>query len=167
MRGTRRILPLALLCAAPLVAGCYAYTLVEDPPVGSVARVRVPARSAVVGPATFPQTVAIEGLVLSLGDTLSLEAGTRQFAGTFREVLRYDTLRVARDRIASIEVRNFSVVRSVTLGAGVAAGTVALALAALGTEAGEGGEGPGQGGSESFTATLGIVVGTIARLFSR
>ena len=167
MRGTRRILPLALLCAAPLVAGCYTYTLVEDLPVGSVARVRVPARSAVVGPETFPETVAIEGLVLSLGDTLSLEAGTRQFAGTFREVLRYDTLRVARDRVASIEVRNFSVVRSVTLGAGVAAGTVALALAALGTEAGEGGEGPGHGGSESFTATLGIVVGTIARLFSR
>lgn len=167
MREVRRVLPLALLGAAPLLSGCYTYTLVEEPPVGSVARVRVPVRSAVVAPETPPETVAVEGLVLSLGDTLSLEAGTRRFAGTSREVLRYDTLRVARDGVASIEVRNLSVARSVTLGAGVAAGTVALALAALGTGAGEGGEGPGQGGSGGFAATFSIVVGTVVRLFGR
>ena len=167
MREVRRILPLALLGVAPLVGGCYTYTLAQDPPVGSVARVRVPVRSAAVGPEAPPETVTIEGLVLSLGDTLSLEAATRQFVGTFREVLRYDTLRVARDGVASIEVRNFSVVRSVTLGAGVAAGTVALALGAFRTETGQGGEGPGEGGSGSFAATFGIVVGTVARLFRR
>ena len=167
MRKVRRVLPLALLGIAPLVGGCYTYTLVEDPPVGSMARVRVPVRSAVAGPAITPETIAIEGLVLSLGDTLSLEAGTRQFAGTFREVLRYDTLRVARDGVATIEVRNLSVVRSVTLGAGVAAATVALAFGAFGTEAGEGGEGPGEGGSGSFAATLSMAVGTVARLFGR
>ena len=167
MREIRRILPVALLGAAPLLSGCYTYTLVEEPPVGSVARVRVPVRSAAAGPEIPPETVAVEGLVLSLGDTLSLEAGTRQFAGTSREVLRYDTLRVARDGVASIEVRNLSVARSVALGAGVAAGTVALALAALGTGAGEGGEEPGRGGPGGLAATFSIAVGAVARLFGR
>ena len=167
MHKIRRVLSLAVPGTAFLLSGCYTYRLVEEPLVGSVARVRVPVEAAVTGPGSPAGTVALEGLVVSAGDTLALETETRQFAGTFREVLRYDTLRVARDGVASIEVRNFSVVRSVTLGAGIAAGTVALALAALGTEAGEGGEGPGQGGSESFAATFSIVVGTVARLFGR
>lgn len=167
MHKIRRVLSLAVSGTAFLLSGCYTYRLVEEPLVGSVARVRVPVEAAVTGPGSPAGTVALEGLVVSAGDTLTLEAETRQFAGTSREVLRYDTLRVARDGVASIEVRNFSVVRSVTLGAGVAAGTVALALAALGTEAGEGGKGPGEGGPESFAATFSIVVGTVARLFRR
>lgn len=166
MHKIRRVLSLALPGTAFLLSGCYTYRLVEEPLVGSVARVRVPVEAA-AGTGSPAGTVALEGLVVSAGDTLALEAETRQFAGTLREVLRYDTLRVARDGVASIEVRNLSVVRSVTLGAGIAAGTVALALAALGTEAGEGGEGPGHGGSESFAATFSIVVGTVARLFRR
>lgn len=167
MHKIRRVLSLAVPGTAFLLSGCYTYRLVEEPLVGSVARVRVRVEDPVAGAGSPAGTVALQGLIVSAGDTLALEAETRQFAGTFREVLRYDTLRVARDGVTSIEVRNFSVVRSVTLGAGVAAGTVALALAALGTGAGEGGEGSGQGGSESFAATFSIVVGTVARLFGR
>ena len=165
--GLRRVLALALLCVAPLASGCYAYTLVEHAPVGSLARVRVPIQPAVIAPGRAPETVAIEGLVLSSGDTLSLETNTRRFIGAFRELMSRDTLRVARSAVASIEVREFSAVRSVALGAAVAAGTAALALAARGTEGGRAGEGPGGGGSESFFTAVGIPVGAVLRLFGR
>lgn len=163
----RRLLFVALLSGMPLVSGCYTYSLVEDAPVGSAARLRVPIQSPIVDPSSPPETMAIEGLILSFGDTISLEASTRQIVGAFREVVHYDTLRVARDGLASIEVREFSKVRSVVLAAGLAAGTVALALAALGSEGGEAGEGPGRTGSESATAGISIAVGAIERLFGR
>lgn len=148
-----------------MASGCYAYTLVEHAPVGSLARVRVPIQPAVIAPGRPPETVAIEGLILSSGDTLSLETSTRRFIGAFRELMGRDTLRVARGAVASIEVREFSAVRSVALGAAVAAGTAALALAVQGTEGGQAGEGPGEGGSESFLTTVDIPLGAVLRLF--
>ena len=163
--GLRRVLRLTLLCVAPLASGCYAYTRVEHAPVGSLARVRVPIQPAVIAPGRPPETVAIEGLILSSGDTLSLETSTRRFIGAFRELTGRDTLRVARGAVASIEVREFSAVRSVALGAVLAAGTAALALAARGTEGGQAGEGPGEGGSESFLTTVPIPLGAVLRLF--
>ncbi len=163
----RRILSVALLSGMPLVSGCYTYRLVEDAPVGSVARLRVPLQSAVVGPSLSPETVAVEGLILSSGDTVSLEASTRQVAGAFREFVQYDTLRVARDGLASIEVREFAVVRSLAFGAGIAAGTVAIALAALGTEGGEAGERPDRGGFGSFTAAVNAAIGAVRTLYGR
>ena len=162
-----RMLPAALLCGAPLVSGCYTYRLVEEAPVGSVARLRVPVQTAIVDSNSPPETVAIEGLILSFGDTISFEASNRQVIGAFREVVRFDTLRVARTGLASIEVREFSRTRSVVLGVAVAAGTAGLALAALGVEGGEAGDRPGDGGSESFTSGIAIGVGAIARLFGR
>ncbi|MXY32300.1 MAG: hypothetical protein F4Y48_13965, partial [Gammaproteobacteria bacterium] len=144
--GTLRpLLFAALLCGLPLVSGCYTYRLVEEAPVGSVARLRVPIQSAIVDPNAPPETVAIEGLIISFGDTISFEASNRQVIGAFREVVQYDTLQVARDGLASIEVREFSRARSVVLGVAVAAGTVGLALAALGVEGGAAGEKPGEG----------------------
>lgn len=165
--GLRRALALAVLCVAPLASGCYAYTLVEHAPVGSLARVRIPVQPVVVAPGQPPETVAIEGRILSAGDTLSLETNTRRFIGAFRELMGRDTLRVARGAVASIEVREFSAVRSVALGAAVAAGTAALALAARDTEGGRAGEGPGGGGSESFFTAVGIPLGAALRLFGR
>ena len=166
--GTLRLLlPVALLSGIPLVSGCYTYRLVEEAPVGSVARLRVPVQSAVVGPGSLPETVAVEGLILSSGDTVSLEATTRQVAGAFREFVQYDTLQVARDGLASIEVREFAAVRSLAFGAGIAAGTVAIALAALGNEGGEAGERPGRGGTGSFTAAVSTAVAALRTLFGR
>ncbi len=163
----RRMLPAALLCGMPLVSGCYTYRLVEEAPVGSVARLRVPIQSAIVDPNSPPETVAIEGLIISFGDTISFEASNRQVIGAFREVVQYDTLQVARDGLASIEVREFSRTRSVLLGIGVAAGTAGLALAALGIEGGEAGQRPGGDGSESFTAGIAVGVGALGRLLGR
>ena len=167
MHKIRCVLSLTVIGAALLLSGCYTYRLVEEPLVGSVARVRVPVETPVTGPGSTAGAVALEGLVVSTGDTLALQAETRQFAGAFREVLRYDTLRVARDGVASIEVRELSVVRSVVLGAGVAAGAAALALAALGTEAGAGGEGSGDGGRGSLSAAVETAVAAFTRLFGR
>ena len=167
MHKIRRVFSPAVLGTAFLLSGCYTYRLVEEPPVGSVARVRVPVETPVTGPGSPSGTVALEGLIVSAGDTLALQAETRQFAGAFREVLRYDTLRVARDGVASIEVRELSVVRSVALGAGVAAGAAALALAALGTEAGAGGKGSGDGGRGSLSAAVETAVAAFTRLFGR
>ena len=162
-----RMASIALLCGVPLVSGCYTYRLVEEAPVGSVARLRVPIQSAIVDPNAPPETVAIEGLILSFGDTIAFQASNRQVIGAFREVVQYDTLTVARDGLASIEVREFSKVRSVVLGTVVAVGTAALALAALGIEGGEAGEGPGGEGSESLTAGITVAIGAIGRLFGR
>ena len=162
-----RLAPIALLCGLPLVSGCYTYRLVEEAPVGSVARLRVPIQSAIVDPNSPPETVAIEGLILSFGDTISFEASNRQVIGAFREVVQYDTLQVTRDGLASIEVREFSTVRSVVLGAGVTVGTAALALAALGIEGGRAGDQPGGEGSESFTAGIAVGLSAIGRLFGR
>ena len=167
MHKIRRLRSLAVLATTFLLSGCYTYRLVEDPLVGSVARVRVPVETSVTGPGSPAGAVALEGLVLSAGDTLALETETRQLAGAFREVLRYDTLRVARDGIASIEVREFSVVRSVALGAGVAAGVAALAVAALGTEDGAGGGGSGDGGRGNLSAAVETAVAAFTRLFGR
>ena len=162
-----RLLGVAVLGAMPLVSGCYTYRLVEEAPVGSVARLRVPIQSAIVDPNSPPETVAIEGLILSFGDTIAFQASNRQVIGAFREVVQYDTLTVARDGLASIEVREFSKVGSVVLGTVVAVGTAALALAALGIEGGAAGEGPGGEGSESFTAGITVAVGAIGSLFGR
>lgn len=163
----RRMLLAALLCGMPLVSGCYTYRLVEEAPVGSVARLRVPIQSAILDPNSPPETVAIEGLIISFGDTISFEASNRQVIGAFREVVQYDTLQVARDGLASIEVREFSRTRSVVLGVAVAAGTAGLALAALGVEGGEAGDRPGEGGTQSLTAGIAVGVGAIGRLFGR
>ncbi|MDE0474057.1 MAG: hypothetical protein OXI50_05830, partial [Gammaproteobacteria bacterium] len=63
--GTLRLLLFAaLLCGLPLVSGCYTYRLVEEAPVGSVARLRVPIQSAIVDPNAPPETVASEGLIV-------------------------------------------------------------------------------------------------------
>ena len=167
----RRALVLGLPSAAALLAaGCHTYRTVEDAPAGSVARLRVSIGSPTGGGGGRGETAAIEGLILSSGDTLRLVASTRQFEGAFREFVRRDTLRLARDDLASIEVRDLSVARSVALGAGIAAGTAALALAALGSESGEGGEG-GEGGGgagpQSLGAVISISVGAVRRLLGR
>ena len=140
--GARRRWLVALLGVVLTVPGCYSYRLVEDAPVGAVARLRVPIQSAIVDPNSPPGTVAVEGKVISVGDTIEFEASTRHTLGLFQDVVQYDTLRVARDGVTSIEVREFSATKSVLLGAGILAGTAALAAAAAGVGGGDAGDAP-------------------------
>ncbi len=147
----------ALLWVVLAVSGCYSYRLVEDAPVGAVARLRVPIQSAIVDPNSPSETVAVEGKIVSVGDTIWFEASTRHAVGLFRDVVQYDTLRVARDGLASIEVREFSTTKSVLLGAGLAAGTAALAAAAAGVGGGQAGAGPG-GDAPQTSTTVSVSV---------
>ena len=149
--GSRCRRAVAFLLVGLTASGCYSYRLVEDAPVGAVARLRVPIQSAIVDPNSPSETVAVEGKIVSVGDTIWFEASTRHTVGLFRDVVQYDTLRVARDGLASIEVREFSTTKSVLLGAGLAAGTAALAAAAAGVGGGQAGAGPGGDAPQTST----------------
>ncbi|MCY3701009.1 MAG: hypothetical protein OXH46_15425 [Gemmatimonadetes bacterium] len=158
----------AFLGAVLAVPGCYSYRLVEDAPVGAVARLRVPIQSAIVDPNSPPGTVAVEGKVISVGDTIEFEASTRHTLGLFQDVVQYDTLRVARDGVSSIEVREFSTTKSVLLGAGIVAGTAALAAAAAGVGGGDAGEVPGTLPPQNARVVgVSVPVSAIGRWFGR
>ncbi len=159
---------LAFLAVGLTVSGCYSYRIVDDAPVGSVARLRVPVQSAIVNPSSPSGTVAVEGKVISVGDTIEFEASTRHTLGLFQDVVQYDTLRVARDGVASIEVREFSTTKSVLLGAGILAGTVALAAAAAGVGGGDAGDAPSTDPPQNSRAVgVSVPVSAIGRWFGR
>lgn len=164
----RRCRLVALLCAVLTVPGCYSYRLADEAPVGAVARMRVPLRSAVTNPNAPPGTVAIEGKIISVGDSIRFEASTRHTVGLFRDVVQYDTLSLARDGLVSIEVREFSTTKSVLLGAGIVAGTAALAAAAAGVGGGDAGAGPGSDAPQASTAMgVSVPVTSIGQWFGR
>ena len=131
-----------LVAAVLLLGGCYTYQVVDTPPLGSTVRVRVPVTSAVDDPNTAPASVAMEGQVLQVGDTLVLARRTRREFGAFREVILFDTLRLVRAQTASIELKEFSSGKSVVLGIVIAAGATGLALAGFKGGGGDG-ETPG------------------------
>ena len=131
-----------LVAAVLLLGGCYTYQVVDTPPLGSTVRVRVPVTSAVDDPNTAPASVAMEGQVLQVGDTLVLARRTRREFGAFREVILFDTLRLRRAQTSSIELKEFSSGKSVVLGIVIAAGATGLALAGFKGGGGDG-ETPG------------------------
>ncbi|MYC89179.1 MAG: hypothetical protein F4X22_13235 [Gemmatimonadales bacterium] len=164
----RRHRTVAFLAVGLTVSGCYSYRLTDDAPVGAVARLRVPIQSAIVDPNSPAGTVAVEGKVISVGDTIEFEATTRHTLGLFQDILQYDTLRVARDGVTSIEVREFSTTKSVLLGAGILAGTAALAAAAAGVGGGEAGDAPGTlPPQNSRVVGVSVPVSAIGRWFGR
>ena len=149
----RRRAVLALGCS--VLSGCHTYVPVESPVPGSVARVRVPVRSALADPSLPPDTASVEGIVIEADDTVVLEVRTRRVIGIFDEFLHESTYRVSRDELAAIELREFSPRRSATLATAVLGGAAFLAFSAFGGEAGSGGRKPGNGGNQSFTVRLG------------
>ncbi len=131
-----------LVAAVLLLGGCYTYQVVDTPPLGSTVRVRVPVTSALDDRNTAPPSVAVEGQVLQVGDTLVLARRTRREFGAFREVILFDTLRLRRAQTSSIELKEFSSGKSVMLGIVIAAGVTGLALAGFNGGGGDG-ETPG------------------------
>ncbi len=131
-----------LVAAVLLLGGCYTYQVVDTPPLGSTVRVRVPVTSALDDRNTAPPSVAVEGAVLQVGDTLVLARRTRREFGAFREVILFDTLRLRRAQTSSIELKEFSSGKSVMLGIVIAAGVTGLALAGFKGGGGDG-ETPG------------------------
>ena len=146
-----------------LLSGCHTYMPIERPAPGTTVRVRVPLTSAVERPNQSPETVSVEGLLVAFGDTLELEVTSRQEYGAFREVMRRDTLRIARNGITELEERVFSRNRSVGLGVALAGGATVLAAAALGLTGGDQGAGPDSGDDPSGA----IIVASLAKAIWR
>jgi hypothetical protein len=143
-RALRRVV--ATLGVA-FLSGCYSYIPVERPAPGSAVRVRVPLRSAVQSPNAPTETLAVDGVVVSDGDTLVIETKTRREFGAFREITELDTLRVARSGISSLEQQIFSKPKTYGMAALATIGAAGLVVALVNAATGRGGEGgPGTGG---------------------
>ena len=139
---------LAAVLGAALLSGCYSYVPVERPTPGSVVRIEIPVRSPVAG--TYQtETAAMEGTVLSAGDSIVLETSSTQAIGNFREIRSVDTVRVARAQLAGISERGFSKPKTIALTVVITGATVGLALAALGLAGGSQGNGPPDPGTGS------------------
>lgn len=131
-----------VLAGAAFLTGCHTYQTVDAPVPGSTVRVSVPVSSAFSDPNAASQTAAVEGLLLSAGDTLVLAVETRRMFGVHREITQYDTMRVASTHASTVEVREFSTGRSVALGTVIAAAATGAAAVAFGLGGGSAGEGP-------------------------
>lgn len=148
-----------VLATATLLGGCHTYRTVDEPTPGSTVRVRVPVSSALSRANRSPETAAVEGQLLSAGDTLVLAVQTRQLFGVHREIIQYDTFRVASDQTSAVDVREFSPGRSIVLGTALAAVATGAAAVAFGWGGGgDNPDAPGGGGPEtSIVATPSLI----------
>ena len=140
--GARRARRVVLLVGLLVASGCYSYTPVSNPAVGTTVRVRVPVTSAVDDRNAAQNSVLIEGDVVESRDTLVLTTTNRQEYGAYREITLVDTIRLAPDQFVSLEQGEFSTGRTAVLTIAIVAGATALALGAFGGESG------GSGGGE-------------------
>lgn len=145
MRALRNAGKVAVVIGAAAMSGCYTYVPVQHPAPGSTVRIEVPVRSSVAG-RTTEESAAMEGIVLSAGDTLVMEMSTRRELGAYRELTAIDTIRLATADLNGMATRNFSKPKTLGLTAVIAGGVTVLAVAALGLGGGSGGgSGPGGG----------------------
>lgn len=158
---------LLMVLGVVFLSGCYTYRPVETPSPGSMLRVRVPVTSALNNPNQAPATASIEGLVLSAGDTISLATETRRQMGAYREIVQYDTLRLAVSQTSSMDVREFSAPRSVVLGVAIAGAAGAAAAVAFGLGGGSVGEPPGPGDPVNSVVISGSLLSAVWGLISR
>lgn len=148
-----------VLLSATLMTACHTYTPVSAPAPGSTVRVQIPVRSAVDDPNAPIPTRAIEGRVVSAGDTLVLATQNRYEYGAYREIVQYDTLRLGPEQRASVQVREFSRRRSVVLGVALTGIVVGAAILALGNTFGS--EGDGLPDDTPNSSVIGIPLGSL------
>jgi hypothetical protein len=135
LRG--RFFGLCILAGALATAGCHNYVPISDAQPGTKVRVRVPVTSALDGDNGGGQSASIEGDVVEFGDTLVLAVLSRQEYGAYREVVLYDTLKLAPEQRLTVERAEFSTGRTVLLGAVIAVGATALAISAFNAGTGD------------------------------
>ena len=149
------------LGALTILSGCYSYRAVETAPVGAAVRVDLPIDRPVNAPGG-PESVMIEGLLVESGDTVIMVVESRREYGAYREVVQVDTLSVAADRIATMEIKEFSRGRSLALGLTVASAVTLGAAVAFGLGGGRSGD-PGDGTpplpDASLVGATGVVPG--------
>jgi hypothetical protein len=107
MRPSNAVSRLLVIAGAAAMAGCYSYVPVERPAPGSVVRIQVPMRQAVIRPNQRPELVSLEGTVLSGAgssgaDSLVLEISSTGQQGPFRELTQVDTVRLASDALSAL-----------------------------------------------------------------
>ncbi len=127
MRSSRCGSVLLAVAASVLVAGCYTYEPIRRPVPGSEVRVLIPVTSALDDPNAAQRTVSVEGIVIASGDTLVLATETRNQINQFREVIRYDTIKLASDAYAGLQLKEFSRRKSVGLGVAIFGGAALAA----------------------------------------
>lgn len=150
---------LVVLLSATLMTACHTYTPVSAPAPGSTVRVHIPVRSAVDDPNAPTPTRAVEGQVVSAGDTLVLATRDRFEYGAYREIVQYDTLRLGPEQHSTVEVREFSNRKSVVLGLAVTGIVVGAAILALGNTFGS--EGEGLPDETPNSSVIGIPLGSL------
>ncbi len=149
IRSSRGTPFLALAAGLLAIVGCYSYVPSVSPAPGTVARVRIP---AVEGSNGAGETASVEGVVVSAGDTIVLAMQIRREWGNAGGTLRADTIRLARARLSSIEVKEAAIGKSLLLTAAIAG---ALATLALTLDLGHGeGVGPPEEEEESPGGTV-------------
>ena len=134
-----------------VMSGCYTYRAVDSATIGSSVRVRLPIEGPVAARGV-PDFVNLEGVLVELGDSISLAVQTRREYGAYREVVQNDTLVLAVDRLSAFEIKEFSRNRSVALGVTIG-GAIAYG-AWLGLGLGGGGAGDPGGGIPLPDASL-------------
>lgn len=140
---------------AALMAGCHNYLPVERPAIGSTVRVRVPVTSAIADRNT-PEgaSASIEGQVVSAGDSIVLAVLRRMEYGAYREIVRHDTISIAMADAMTVEEREYSRDKSLTLGLAIAAMAAGFAAAAFGAGGSQQGETTNGDGPNSRPVTL-------------
>ena len=141
----RRSLGAATVLALGGLAGCYNYVPVTSPTPGTTVRVHVPVHSAIPGQADIPSSVSVEGRLLRAGDTLEVETESTREAGTFRQLMLLDTLRIARSDAQEVDLKQFSNGRTAVFTAAILGAAVGVGLAVANIKSGSQGSGPGTG----------------------
>lgn len=121
------------------LTGCHTYRVVDEPPIGSVVRVSLPVTTPL---SSIAQTVSVEGQLLEVGDTIALATETRRSLGAYRDLVQFDTVRLAASQTSSLEVKEFSTRRSVVLGVAIAGGAAFGAAVGFGLVGGAFGSDP-------------------------
>jgi len=147
----------SLALGVSVLSGCHTYRVVDTAPTGAAVRVSVPVQSALAGPNAAPRTEAIEGRILQNGDTLALATETRRTLGAYRDIVQLDTLRLSRDQVATLEVRELSTTRSVVLGVVLTAGVTALGVLAYNAATGSSGNDGGGGDPPAFAISASVI----------
>ncbi|NNF14625.1 MAG: hypothetical protein HKN72_15465 [Gemmatimonadetes bacterium] len=155
-----------ILALSGWMTACHTYTPVADPMPGSIVRVHIPVRTALDNPNAPTRTQSIEGQLIEAGDTLVLATQSRREFGAFREIIQFDTLRLAPEQRAGVELREFSTGKSVALGVGLTGIVVFAAMAAFGLGGGQQGDGlppdnptPAIVSSSMISTIVGFVLG--------
>ena len=168
MRALRAVRGVAaVIGAAAMSGGCYSYVPVEHPSPGTTVRIEVPVRSAVSGGRRTQETMSMEGMLLSAGDSLVLEMSSLRELGAFREIRSVDTLRVARSDLSGVSTRNFSKPKTIGLTVFIAGATTVLAVAALGLGGGSGGGDSPNGGTNTSSIRVIPIFSALLNAFGR